>query len=248
MGTRRWIQIILLVVMVVAGLRVLLIYHGRHSTEPTKEQKAANAPLNPDYYVTPKKLHAYDLQSAKELTRQPAWVKEGYRYPYFPYEGGRTNSKHEAGKLGPIEKLKIVDVVLEKAPGETFMTPSGAKVKVAQHSLNAILEKDGKKYSVPIGIKRGGDYEIYADEMFYYQDPHELYKHWPSSVWQAIGKHEVKPGMSELQADFSVGVGYLENAGASQPRVLKYPNGGRPLVITYEDGKAIEVKTGQAES
>ena len=48
--------------------------------------------------------------------------------------------------------------------------------------------------------------------------------------------------MSELQADFAVGVGYLDRSGASQPRVLKYPNGGRPLVITYEDGKATESK------
>lgn len=239
--SKRLIQIFLLLALVLAAARVAIIYHGRHTAELTKEQKQASAPLNADYYVTPKKLHAYDLASAKELTRQPVWVKEGYRYPYFEFNG-RAASKHEAGKLAPIEKLNVTDVVLEKDAGTTLASPSGAKVRVMQDVVNAIFEKGGKKYSVPIGVKRGSDFEFYGDEMFFVQDPHELYKHWPSDVWQAIEKHEVKSGMSELQTDFAIGVGYLEGSGASQPRVLKYPNGGRPLVVTYEDGKATEIK------
>ena len=52
-------------------------------------------------------------------------------------------------------------------------TPSGAKIRVTQESVNAIFEKDGKKYSVPIGVKRGGDYRDSSDEMFFLQDPHD---------------------------------------------------------------------------
>ena len=43
-----------------------------------------------------------------------------------------------------------------------------------------------KAYAVPIGSETDDTYRIYSDEMFFVQDPHELYKHWPADVWEAI--------------------------------------------------------------
>ena len=89
-----------------------------------------------------------------------------------------------------------------------------------------------------------GQFKIYSDEMFYVEDPHELYKHWPSDVWQAVAQHEVKPGMNELQGRFLPGMG-VPNAGASSDeKTVRYPNGGKPLVVIYRGGKAEEVKPG----
>jgi hypothetical protein len=191
--------------------------------------------MNADYYVTPKKLHAHDLKSARELTQQPAWVREGYKYQYYPY-AGHSDFKHPAGLLGPIEKLNITDVVVEKSP------------ESRNRQVMAVFEMDGKKFSVPIGMVTGDDYEIYADEIFFIQDPRELYKHWSPDVWQAVDAHEIKPGMNELQASFAVGVGSLESGSRTDQRVLKYPNGGKPLIVTYRDGKATEVKQGSPET
>jgi len=39
------------------------------------------------------------------------------------------------------------------------------------------LKKDGKSFAVPIGFENDGQYKIYSDEMFFVEDPHELYKH-----------------------------------------------------------------------
>jgi hypothetical protein len=80
--------------------------------------------------------------------------------------------------------------------------------------------------------------------MFFVEDPHDLYKHWPADVWQAVVQHEVKPGMNELQADFAVGMGTLDSGSSSNERTLHYANGGKPLVVMYRDGKAAEVKAG----
>jgi hypothetical protein len=43
---------------------------------------------------------------------------------------------------------------------------------------------------------------------------------------------------------FSIGVGLLQG-GASDPnfRTLRYPNGGKPLLIAYENGKATSIKS-----
>jgi hypothetical protein len=233
-GKKR-IQIALALAVVVAGVRAGYILYERHEdyVAAQKQQQAKTAGYsNADYYVQPKKLHPYDLKSAKQLTEQPAWVKEGYRYTYYPYDAARKTADvgHEAGLLLPIERLEIKDVVADAAAGK--------------RQVMAVFEKEGKSYAVPIGFENDGQYKIYSDEMFYVEDPHELYNHWPADVWQAVEHHEVKPGMDELQADFAVGMGVPDAGASSDDKTVRYPNGGKPLVVTYRGGTALEVKPG----
>src|SRR5678815_4921776 len=83
------IQIALALAIAVAAVRTAYVLYERHSEDKRETQPAAAAPpLNPDYYVVPKKLYPYDLKSARELTKQPEWVKEGYRYTYYSYDPG----------------------------------------------------------------------------------------------------------------------------------------------------------------
>ena len=63
-------------------------------------------------------------------------------------------------------------------------------------------------------------------------------------MWQAVERHDVKPGMNELQVDFAVGMGALDAGSSSAERTLHYANGGKPLVVIYRDGKAAEIKPG----
>ncbi|MGA2921444.1 MAG: hypothetical protein ABSE28_10085 [Candidatus Sulfotelmatobacter sp.] len=232
---KKRIQIALALAIVVAGVRAGYILYQRHENyvAAQERQQARNAGYsNADYYVTPKKLYPYDLKSAKQLTRQPVWVKEGYRYTYYPYDEARKKAdfEHEAGLLLPIERLEIKDLVTDVAGGK--------------RQLMAVFQKEEKSYAVPIGFESDGQYKIYSDEMFYIEDPHELYKHWPADVWQAIGHHEVKPGMDELQADFAVGMGVPDAGQSSDEKTVRYPNGGKPLVVNYSGGKATEIKAG----
>jgi hypothetical protein len=220
---------------VIAAGRAGYILYQRHEdyVAAQKRQEAKNAGYsNADYYVTPKKLHPYDLSSAKQLTEQPVWVKEGYRYTYYRYVPvvKTVDFKHEEGLLGPIERLQIKDVLAVAAPG-------GRKQVVAT------FDQD-HSYAVPIGFESDGQYRIYSDEMFYIEDPHELYKHWPADVWQAVAQHEVKPGMNELQADFAVGMGVPDAGASPEEKTVRYPNGGKPLVVTYQDGKARDIRAG----
>jgi hypothetical protein len=230
------IQIALALALVVAGIRAGYILYQRHEDyiAAQKQEQAKKAGYsNADYYVTPKKLYPYDLNSAKMLTQQPVWVKEGYRYTYYGYVPvvNRVDFAHEAGLLGPIERLEIKDVMAVAAPG-------GRKQVVAT------FEKDGHSSAVPIGFESDGQYKIYSDEMFFVEDPHELYKHWPADVWQAVTQHEVKPGMNELQADFAVGMGVPDAGASSNEKTVRYPNGGKSLVVIYRGGSATEVKAG----
>ncbi len=164
--TSKIIQIVVLVAIVAAGVNLYLTFRERRAGLTIA--KPAEVALDPDYYVTPKKLHPQDLKDAKELTRQPVWVQGGYHYAYYPY-AGHSDFEHMAGTLGPIEKLDIKDVVLDRTPGSP-----------GQKQVMAVFEKDGKRYAFPIGVDDNGDYKIYSDDLLFIQDPHELYKHWPA--------------------------------------------------------------------
>ena len=228
------LQVVMLVAILVSGARLAYILYQRHESRLEQAKKLA-APLNPDYYVSPKKLYPYDLKSAGQLTQQPVWVKVGYANTYYPYDPPRhrVDFSQEADKLLPIEKLQIKDVISENAP----QSPG-------ERQVMAVFEKEGKTYAFSIGSIKDGNYKFYSDDMLFIQDPHELYKHWPADVWDAIDKHQVKPGMSELQADFAVGLGIPESSGEPGNRTVNYPNGGNPLSVSYRNDKAVGVKAG----
>ncbi len=232
---RKRVQIFLVAAIVLAGGRAAYIVYQRHETRKEDERPNQAPALNADFYVTPKKLHPYDLNSARELTKQPVWVKTGYYHTYYPYDVARhkTDFAHEAGLMQPLQKLLIQDVVTDIAPQAL-----GVKQVLARFEL------DGKAYAVPIGAERDGDFKIYSDDMFFVEDPHQLYKFWPADVWKAIDNHQAVPGMSELQMGFAIGVGTPEGAGDYGSRTLHYANGGKAVTVTFRDDRALEIKPG----
>jgi hypothetical protein len=241
--TRKKIQLSLLAAFILVTVRAGYIFYQRHQEQLELERKKNAEAIgysNPDYYVNPKKLYPYDVKSAKQLMQQPVWVKEGYRYTYFSFQPAtkHVDFAHDAGLLGPIEKLAITDVVV-----------ASNTVARAPKQVVAIFEKEGKHCALPIGYQSAdGEYKIYSDEIFYIQDPRELYKHWSADVWQAVEQHQVKPGMNEIQSDFAIGMGIPDAGDSSYQKTVRYPNGGKPVVIVYHDGKAAEIKPGTPPS
>jgi hypothetical protein len=234
------IQLFFAIAIVIAGGRAAYILYERHEALKDDSQPRQETALKADYYVTPKKVHAYDLDSARQqLSAQPVWVKYGYQLTYFPYNAARkkVDFAHDAGTLPPLGKLTIQDVVAEVAP-----QAPGIKQVLACFTFSG--DADGKTYAVPIGSDKGGDFKLRADDIFFIEDPHDLYKHWPADVWKKIDAHEVQQGMSELQTSFAVGIGIPAGSGDYGSRTLDYANAGKPLVISFENDKAVEIKPG----
>jgi hypothetical protein len=229
------LQVFLAIAIVLAGGRAAYIVYERHEAMKEDAKPKQELTLKADYYVTPKTVHAYDLKSARQFTEQPVWVKYGYQLTYYPYDSKRhkTDFGHEAGVLLPLQKLAIQDVVTDVAP-----QAPGNKQVLACFSL------DGKNYAVPIGAEKGSDFKLRANDIFFIEDPHDLYRHWPADVWKKIDAHEVQSGMSELQATFAIGSGIPEGSGDYGSRTLHYANGGKPLLITFQNDKAVEIKAG----
>jgi hypothetical protein len=230
------IQILLGLAILVTALRVAYIFYERHA-ERIEETKKAPPPLKPDQYVTPRKLYPYDLQSAKQLTEQPVWVKVGYSITYFPYDRAarQVQFAHDTGLLLPLERLQIQDVITSAAPKDP-----------GEKQAMAVFSKQGKSYAFPIGVIKDGEYHFSSDQMLFVQDPHLLYRHWPAEIWSAIDNHQLKAGMNLLQADFAVGMGVPEPGGDDDNQTVNYANGGQPWRVTYRQGLITEMKPGGA--
>jgi hypothetical protein len=233
-----------LIVTVVAGIRLLLIYRSRQ--QPWNIPQTPKVRLHADDYVVPRKLYAYDLVSLRQLVGQPVWIRGGYQLTYYPCNpaGKHADLNHESGLMGPIERVEVKDVIEQPSPENLQWEKvhgSNVRIHVRSHEVLAVFEKDGKNYAFPIGQKNEGEYRIFADDLLYYQDPRQLYQHWPPDVWNAVERHEAQPGMNELQVLFAIGVGALESYDSSE-RVLRYPNGGKPLRVTFIDGKAQKIE------
>ncbi|HYN15818.1 MAG TPA: hypothetical protein VES66_08530 [Terriglobales bacterium] len=231
MKPRHVIQLILGVTLVAAVLRLGLIYYERHAAAPDSALQTA---LDPDYYVVPKKLHAYDLNTARAgMVGHPAWVREGYKFTYYRYDPGRhhTDFAHPAGLLLPLQQLDVRDVVL---------TPAPAAGELPQ--IVAVFSTGGQDFAVPIGARQGEDYTLYADDMLFFEDPHQLYRHWAPEVWQAVDRHQVLPGMNEIQVWFALGMGIPQPAGDQPGKTVVYPNGGKPTTVVFRAGRAVEIQ------
>jgi len=229
-ATRKLIQAFLVVLFVLAAIRLALIWNERRQAAAPPPPRVEGL-LSADDYVVPKKTYAYDLASLRRaVIGRPIWVRMGYAFAYFPYDAGRADFRHPAGTLGPLQQLDVTAVttgVASEAPG--------------QRQVLAVFRQDGRDYAFSVGAEKAGDMRLYIDDMVYIEDPRQLYGHWSADVWDAVSRHQVKPGMNQLQASFAVGVGHA-GPGGMDNRTVRYPNGGHPLEVTYEEGRAVTVK------
>jgi hypothetical protein len=109
----------------------------------------------------------------------------------------------------------------------------------------AVFELPGNagSFATPIGAIQGGEEHIFANLLFYYDDPHTIYDHWPKDVWAAVDAHQVKPGMSELETRMSIGMKSETDGKTEGDRTVTYNQDGKHWTITFLKNHATEIKT-----
>ncbi len=96
----RWQRAVLSVLgvaLLVAVLRLVVIFVERARTTEPPRPAAAPLPLSPDYYVFVPKSLVRNVNHVREFIGKPLWVRDGYRWTCSP--GSEV--------LGPIEKLTV---------------------------------------------------------------------------------------------------------------------------------------------
>jgi hypothetical protein len=223
--------------VLILGAGILIIQHQRNAPVAPKAQAPQHL-LTDDDVVQPRKLYIDDLKSAKTLVGKTVWVQSGYALDYYPYATGRVEFAHPAGVLPSIQALAIENIVTQKAPANlATRVPLGDKQVFAVFKMPG----DAKQYATAIGTIKGTDETYYCDQIFYYDDPHQMYKHWPADVWQAVDQHQPKAGMNELQVSMALGTIQQSESSEYGNRTVTYDAGGKKWAVSFVKDKATTV-------
>src|SRR5580700_3574745 len=192
-----------IVLLLAVAIRVGLIYKANHEDGPVKKIVDA-PPLSDDEAVafSVRKLRPDSLKDMRDLIGKTIWVSAGGQMDYYHDAGNHVDYAHPVGTLqgailllvkGFFEHIapKTVRAVFRIAPGQRHVLVAFTMPK---------SDTPTALYATPVGYFDDGRYTIYDDQLFFYDDPHELYKHWGADVWSHIDKHEVVLGMTENQA------------------------------------------------
>jgi hypothetical protein len=134
------------------------------------------------------------------LVGTSVWMKNGYTMPYYPFAGGHVEF-HRVGLIPADQRLDIEKIIKAALPAhEDDGMRHGARQVFAVFSV----PRDAMLYATPIGVIDGSEEQYFCDLLFYYDDPRTIYD-WTQDVWASIDVHQVKPGMSELEACTALG-------------------------------------------
>lgn len=226
-----------LVVLLAGGGYIAYVIHQRK--QPVVEKaKYEERPVTDDEVVQPRKMYIATLKGTKDLIGKTVWVQAGYSMDYYPYAAGRVEFSHPIGVLPSVQQLTIDKIIEQKAPANlATRVPTGDKQVLAVFRMPG----DNKEYATAIGTIQGTDESYYCDQMFYYDDPHQLYKHWSPDVWQAVDQHKPKPGMNELQVAMALGTIQQSDSRDIGNRTVTYDAGGKKWSVSFAKDKATTV-------
>jgi hypothetical protein len=228
-----------LLILAVGG-EVAWLHHERNI--PSVIKAPVHEVIPEDDLVFLKKKRPDSLKDVKELKGSTVWVSAGGQLEFYPYVGHAVQYGKSAGTLLGAEPIVIKDAVEQVAPkSATFRIPGGDK----QVLLVFTKPNDTKEYAVPVGYRQGSDYTFYTDEIFFYDDPHELYKHWGPEIWKAVDAHQVILGMNERQVELSLGQVSKSTSQAYGNRMVVFANMGKPMAVTFVNNKVTAFRADQ---
>jgi hypothetical protein len=221
-----------------------MIYRERNAPEkpvaaPVREKIAD------DDLVFLKKKRQSSMADARELSGSPLWISAGGQMDYYPATGKHVDYAKTSGTLLGAQKVEVKDFVEQVAPkSATHRVPGGDRQVLMLFTLPG-SETPTKQYGVPVGYHESGQYAFYLDEIFFYDDPHELYKHWGPEIWKAIDSHQVILGMSERETQLALGQVSKSVSNDYGNRLVVYANLGKPLAVTFVNNKATAFRPDQ---
>lgn len=238
MKTWQKIGLLTAFVLLIFAIRIYFIYRERH--EPMVQRpKVAERKLTQDEVVQPRKMYIDSIDSAKALDGKTVWVQSGYSLDYYPYAGHRVEFAHPAGMLPSVQPLEVQDIITEKVPASVATrVPKGDKQVFAVFKM----PNSPGEYATAIGFIKGADSTFYCDQIFYYDDPHQMYGYWGPKVWAAIDQHHPIPGMNELQTAMALGVVQQSESSDIGDRTVDYDAGGKKWSVTFQHDKATTIK------
>jgi len=228
--------------VLIIGVRVGLIYRANHEDMPVVGNQNTKPKLSDDDAVFLRKEWPDSLKDERRLIGTTIWVSAAEQMDYYPYANHHVDYGRLAGTLAGAVPLVVMDVFEQVPPkGRALVRiPAGQKHVLLAFTLPKSADPKAE-YAVPVGYYDTDGYTFFTDNIFFYDDPHVLYKHWGPAMWAHVDAHEPALGMSENQAMLALGQVMTLHGDKIGDRSVTYDNLGHPITIEFEGGKATKI-------
>lgn len=232
------IGILFLVTVAIGGSYLFYVWKQRQNPGIIPGTDA-NQSLSQDDLAVVRELPMAHFDDLKDLEGKRVWMKNGYTMPYFPYAAGQVQFSKRVGLVLPAQPLDVKKFIKLAVPATV-----DDSLEHGARQVFAVFEMPGKVgvFATPIGAIQGSEEHIFANLLFYYDDPHTIYDHWPKDVWASVDAHQVKPGMSELEVRMSIGMKSETDGKTEGNRTVTYDQDGKHWTITFVKDRATEIK------
>ena len=194
--------------------------------------------VDPDYLVVIPKFKVVDMADAQTLTGKILWVKGGYKAEFIGLDCKRQMLvDREKSRLPPMTEIQVCRI----------FERTNAKSRIDEVFLSVIQE--GHELAVRIGTfdDHLGIYRFDLDDLFYLQNPRQLYSHWTAETWFNVETHRIKPQMTYAQVALSLGNGELIRMNGQDTQIYRFsslPGGTAGITeARFVDGRLADYQT-----
>jgi hypothetical protein len=228
------------IALLIGGIYLFAVWKHRQNPGVIGQQNQAEQPRSLDDVAVVRILSPAHFDDVTPLAGASVWMKDGYTMPYFACAGSRVEFNKQIGLVPAAQQLDIKKIIRQAAPASV-----SDNVQHDGRQVFAVFTLPGGKdlYATPVGYDNGSDEAYYTDLLFYYDDPHKIYSNWPKDVWSAIDAHQVKPGMSELETQMSIGEKLHPDGSTEGDRTITYDQDGKKWIVTFAKNRATAIKT-----
>lgn len=227
-----------LITLAIGSIYLLWVWKQRQNPGVVSQSDASQN-LNQDDLAVVRSFSPAHFEDTLRLQDTTVWMKNGYTMAYFKYDGGRVDFGKRVGVIPSMQHLAIKKIVKASAP---VSVDDGISHGSRQAFAVFALPGSPDLYATAIGVMDSDQEAYYPDILFFYDDPHTIYDHWPKDVWAAIDAHQVKTGMSELETRLAIGQKMHPDRPTAGDRTITYDQDGKQWTVTYVDDKATVIK------
>jgi len=237
--TWKMIVVSTLVTLAIGGVYLFSVW--KHRQNPgVVPQSDASQKLSDDDLAVVRSFFPAHFDDLQRLEGTSVWMRNGYTIPYYPYVGGHVEFAKQVGVIPAAERLDVKKIVKAAAPAAVV---DGIEHRSRQAFVVFALPGNPELFAVAVGSMDSQLESYFTDLLFYYDDPHTIYSHWPRDVWASIDAHQVKQGMSELQTRMAIGQNMHPDGDKEGDRTVRYEQGGNEWTITYVKNRATTIET-----
>lgn len=235
----KFLVITTLITLAIGGIYLFSVW--KHRQDPgAVGRNDANQALSEDDLAVIRAFFPAHFDDLGKLEGTAVWMKNGYTMPYYPFANGHVDFARRVGLIPATQRLEIKKIVKAAVPPKV-----DDGINHGSRQAFAVFALPGGKelFATTVGVMQGNQEAYFTDLLFFYDDPHRIYDHWPKDVWTAIDAHRVMPGMSELETRLAIGQKMHPDGAEEGERTVVYDQNETLWTVTFEKNRATAVKS-----